>query len=172
MTHCFIQWLCICVLALDAAMASINNLQKWIGIATPVIRESARYVSTLQRKKDVWVAEYNDAFYAIIIIIIKAHPITCHEGCSGEQRYSFTLSLTSALKGGGWLTPLPGCSIPEKDQLSIVYEGRWAPWTVSAGAENLAPTGIRSPDRPGVMRLNLFSIKFPCFCSRSLVCLR
>jgi len=31
----------------------------------------------------------------------KGHPTTGHEGPEGEQRYSYTLSLTSALEGGG-----------------------------------------------------------------------
>jgi hypothetical protein len=29
-----------------------------------------------------------------------------HEGPEGEKKYSSTLFLTSALNGGGWLTPL------------------------------------------------------------------
>ena len=32
----------------------------------------------------------------------KDHPRTDHEGPEGEQRYSSTLSLASALDGGGW----------------------------------------------------------------------
>jgi hypothetical protein len=36
-----------------------------------------------------------------------AHPTTGHEGPQAEQRYSFTLSLTSALYGFGWSTPRP-----------------------------------------------------------------
>jgi hypothetical protein len=32
----------------------------------------------------------------------KDHPITCHEDREGENRYSCTLSLTSALEGGWW----------------------------------------------------------------------
>jgi len=36
----------------------------------------------------------------------------------------------------------------ERDPLPILYEVGWAPGTVRTGAENLAPTGIRSPDRP------------------------
>jgi hypothetical protein len=32
----------------------------------------------------------------------KARPRTGHEGPEGEKRYSSTLSLTSALDGGGW----------------------------------------------------------------------
>jgi hypothetical protein len=43
------------------------------------------------------------------------HPITCHGGPDRVQRYSSTLSLTSALDEGGWLTPRPGRFIPEND---------------------------------------------------------
>jgi len=35
-----------------------------------------------------------------------------------------------------------------KDPVPIVQEAGWAPGPVWTGAENLAPTGIRSPDRP------------------------
>ena len=35
-----------------------------------------------------------------------------------------------------------------KDPVLIVQELGWAPGLVCTGAENLAPTGIRSPDRP------------------------
>jgi hypothetical protein len=38
----------------------------------------------------------------------------------------------------------PGRFIP----VPIVKEAGWAPGLVWKGAENLAPTGIRSPDRP------------------------
>jgi hypothetical protein len=38
--------------------------------------------------------------------------------------------------------------IPGKDPVPIVQEAEWAPGPVWTGAENLAPTGIRSPDRP------------------------
>ena len=50
----------------------------------------------------------------------------------------------------GWgvsVTPLP-LFTPGKDPVPIVQEAGWAPgpvWTIS---ENLAPTGIRSPDCP------------------------
>jgi hypothetical protein len=40
------------------------------------------------------------------------------------------------------VTPRP-LSTSGKDPVPIVQEAGWAP-----GAENLAPTGIRSPDRP------------------------
>ena len=37
---------------------------------------------------------------------------------------------------------------PERETLPIVQEVEWAPRPVSNGAENLAPTAIRSPNHP------------------------
>ena len=42
----------------------------------------------------------------------------------------------------------PGRFTPMKDPVLIVQEAGWAPGPVWTGAENLAPTDIRSPDRP------------------------
>jgi len=40
------------------------------------------------------------------------HSITCQEGTVGELRYGSTISLTSALDGGMWLTPSSCCITP------------------------------------------------------------
>jgi hypothetical protein len=45
----------------------------------------------------------------------KFHPRTGHEGTDGKKRYRSTLSLTSALDGGGWLRPRPECFTPGKE---------------------------------------------------------
>jgi hypothetical protein len=61
------------------------------------------------------------------------HPRTGHEGSEGEQKYSSTVSLTSALDGGGWWTPRPGRFTPGNDPVPIVQEAGWATvqvWTV------------------------------------------
>jgi len=58
----------------------------------------------------------------------KVHRRWGREGPEGEEKYSSSLSLTSALDGGWWSTPRPG---------------RLAPEPVSTGEENLAPTGGR-----------------------------
>ena len=50
----------------------------------------------------------------------KVHPITGHEGPEEEKMYSSTLSITSALDGGGWSTPRPGRFTPGKDTVPIV----------------------------------------------------
>jgi hypothetical protein len=50
----------------------------------------------------------------------------------------------------GWrvsVTPWP-LFTPGKDPVPNVQEDWWAPWLVLTGVENLASTGIRSPDRP------------------------
>ena len=50
----------------------------------------------------------------------KVLPRTGHEGPEGEQMYSCTLPSASALDGGGWSTPRPGCFTPGKDPVPIV----------------------------------------------------
>ena len=42
----------------------------------------------------------------------------------------------------------PAAFTPGKDPVPIVQEAGWASESVWIGAENLAPTGIRSPDLP------------------------
>ena len=52
--------------------------------------------------------------------------------------------------------PRPGRFTPGKDPVPIVQEAWWAPGSVWTGGENLAPTGIRSPDRPAVASRHIF----------------
>jgi len=61
--------------------------------------------------------------------------------------YSSTLPLSSALDEM-CQPPRPGRFTPLKDPVPIVQEAGWAPGPVWTGAENLAPTGIRSSCRP------------------------
>jgi hypothetical protein len=90
----------------------------------------------------------------------KIHLRTGHEGLEGEYIYSSTLFLTSALDVGGWSTPRPGRFAPGNDPVSIVQDAGWAPGPVWAGAENLAPTGIRFPDRPARSE-SLYRLRYP-----------
>jgi hypothetical protein len=76
---------------------------------------------------------------------MNVHYKTGHEGPEGKQRYSSTLSLTSALDVGGWLTSRSGhFTTRKKNPVPIVQEAGWAAWPIRTGAENLAHTGIRS----------------------------
>ena len=52
---------------------------------------------------------------------VTVHPRTCHEVPERKSMYSNTLSLTSALDGGGWPTPRPRPLYPqERDPVHIV----------------------------------------------------
>ena len=51
-------------------------------------------------------------------------------------------------RGWGVSVTLRALITPGKDSVPIVQEAGWAPGPVWTGAENLAHTGIRSPDRP------------------------
>jgi hypothetical protein len=74
----------------------------------------------------------------------KIYPVRGHEGPEEEYRCSSTLSLTSAIYGGGRSTPRPRHFTPGKDTVPMAQEAGWAPGPVWTGAENLAHTDIRS----------------------------
>jgi len=51
----------------------------------------------------------------------------------------------------------PAAPYPGKDPVPIVQEAGWASEPVWTGAENLAPTGIGSPDRQSSVYFTLLS---------------
>jgi hypothetical protein len=55
--------------------------------------------------------------------------------------------------GVGGQRHAPASFTPGKDPVPIVQEAGWAPGPVWIGAENLAPTGIQSPDLPACSEL-------------------
>jgi len=71
--------------------------------------ESTRYLCSL-------------LFFVIIKAKVKGkvYPRTGQGGLEGEQRYRSTLSLTSALDGGGWSKPRLGRFTPGKDPVPTV----------------------------------------------------
>jgi len=54
----------------------------------------------------------------------------------------------------------PAAFTPGKDPVPIVQEVGWASEPIWIGAENLAPTGIRSPDRPARSE-SLYRLSYP-----------
>ena len=54
----------------------------------------------------------------------------------------------------------PAAFTPWKGPAPIVQEAGWAPGPVWIGAENFAPTGILSPDRPA-RRQSLYRLRYP-----------
>jgi len=83
----------------------------------------------------------------------KGHSWTGHGGPEREERYSSTLSSTSALDGVRWSMPLPG-------RFTFRKEVRRAPGPVWTGVENPARMGIRSPDCPAI-RESLYCLSYP-----------
>jgi len=87
----------------------------------------------------------------------KVRPRTGHEGPKGEKikLYSF---FNLGVSWDGWSTPRPGCFTPGKDPVPTVREDGWAIGPIWTVAENLAPTGIRPPDRPARTELLVVAI--------------
>ena len=56
---------------------------------------------------------------------------------------------------------------PGKDPVPIVQEAGWASGPVWTGVDNLASTGIRSPDRPARRQL-LYRLRYPSHNTRSV----
>jgi hypothetical protein len=54
----------------------------------------------------------------------------------------------------------PVAFTPGKDPVPIVQEAEWVPGPVWTGAENFAPIGIRSPDRPARSQ-SLYRLSYP-----------
>jgi hypothetical protein len=80
--------------------------------------------------------------------------VTCrhsvHRCIVTRQHKNTTLSLTSTVDGGGWLTSHPNhCTLGNKS-VPILYETGWAPGPVWVSAECLAHTGIPSQYRPAI----------------------
>ena len=68
--------------------------------------------------------------------------------------------MTLALDGVGGQRHAPAAFIPRKEPVPILQEAGWAPGPVWIGAESLAPTRIRSPDRPA-RSVSLYRLSYP-----------
>jgi hypothetical protein len=62
--------------------------------------------------------------------------------------------------GVGGQRQAPAAFTPGKDLVPILQKAGWAPGPVWMGAENLAPTGIRSPDCPARSE-SLYQLHYP-----------
>jgi hypothetical protein len=78
----------------------------------------------------------------------KFHPRTGQGGPKGEYTHSCTISLTLMLDGGWRSAPRLGRFTVVNDSVPIVLGAGCASGPVGTDAKNLAPTGIRSSDRP------------------------
>jgi hypothetical protein len=87
----------------------------------------------------------------------KVHPRKGHEGPEREQKYSSTLSLTSALDGG-WVVKATPWPLYRRERAGArCIGGLVGP---RAGVENLASTRIRSLNRPACIE-SLYRLRRP-----------
>jgi hypothetical protein len=77
----------------------------------------------------------------------------------GVEVYLYS-SKTSALEGGEWSAARPGHTLPPGKDLVPIVQGLGGPQRRSGQAENLAPTRIRSPDRPARSQ-SLYRLNYP-----------
>jgi hypothetical protein len=91
---------------------------------------------------------------------VKDNLITDHQGPRGINRGIALLILNLGARWGGWSAARPGRFASGKDTVPIVGEAGWAPGPVRTGAENLASTGIRSPERPARSQ-SLYRLSYP-----------
>jgi hypothetical protein len=87
-------------------------------VTVPVMNNLCYFRQHLQVNS--WPVPKKDHSSFLLKVKGKGHPITCDESPDGEQRYSSTLSLTSALDGGGWSTPCGPLYPRERDPVSTV----------------------------------------------------
>jgi len=81
---------------------------------------------------------------------------TAHRGSRGIA----LLFLDHGTRRGWGVSVMPRpLFTPGKDPVPIVQEAGWASGPVWTGAENLTPTGIRSPDRPASSQL-LYQLRY------------
>ena len=77
-----------------------------------------------------------------------------------ESRSIALLFLDHGTRRGWDSATLRPLFTPRKDPVPIVHKAGWAPGPVWTDAENLAPTGIRSPDRPSRSQ-SLYRLSYP-----------
>ena len=82
---------------------------------------------------------------------------TAHRGSRG---IALSFHYHGTRRGWGVSVTLRPLFTLRKDTVPIVQEAGWAPGPVWTGAENLAPTGIRSPNRPARSH-SLHRLRYP-----------
>ena len=90
----------------------------------------------------------------------KVHPRTGHEGPEGEQRYSSTLSLTSAIDGVGGQRHAPAAFLPGKTRYHCTGGGLGPRAGLDRWGKSRPHKGVRFPDRPARSE-SLYRLRYP-----------
>ena len=99
-------------------------------------------------------------------VVKRSAPLYRHRLCTSRTAHRGSRGIALPFHNHGTrmgrgvsVTPRP-LFTPGKNPVPIVQEAGWVPGPVWTGAENLAPTGIRSPDRPA-RNQSLFRLRYP-----------
>ena len=110
---------------------------------------------------EIWSKMYIGLHVKVKVTLVQALGL-----CIGRTAYRGSRGIALPFHGHGTrrglgvsVTPRPRLT-PGKDTIPIVQEAGWAPGPVWAGAENLAHTGIRSPDCPARSQ-SLYRLSYP-----------
>jgi hypothetical protein len=173
---CLSVCLSVCTALTDSPLTPVS-FQTALHASPRTVRRGKLKISTRQLKREIkkerGISSLSGAspiclkvrrFRLIVLPIkvkVKVHPTTGHEGPKEEQKYSSTISLTSALDEGGGSAPRPCRFTPGKNPVPIVQEAGWAPRGRSGRVRKTSPpTGIRSPYRPARSE-SLYRLSYP-----------
>jgi len=143
---------------------------RWI-IVTQLTRKYRKHFSSLQQRPDGKKHLVNKPclFWTSYRVKVKCTFIEALKLCTGRtfHRGSRGIALLFLDHGTrrGWgvsVTPRP-LFTAGKDPVPILVETGWGPGPVWTGAENLAPTGIPSPDRPARSQ-SLYRLLWASYC--------
>jgi len=139
--------------------------QKWLRERAPLLRYT--YTACLvQCKKRRSYHSLTLALCVKVKVKVKVTLVQALMLCTGRtaHRGSRGIALLFHDHGTrrGWGVSVTPCALfnPGRDPVLIVQEAGCAPWPVGTGAENLVPTGIRSPDRPARSK-SLYRLRYP-----------
>jgi hypothetical protein len=120
----------------------------------------------LDATKDRNLPSFNFSFLVQLNRVSKCTLVQALRLCTGRTAHrgnrGIALPFHDHGTRSGWgvsVTPQP-LFTPGKDPVPIVQEAGWGPGPVWTGAGNLAPTGIRSPDRPARSQ-SLYRLRYP-----------
>ena len=85
---------------------------------------------------------------------------TGRTACRGSRGVALPFHDHGTRRGEGSASRPGRLFTPEKEPVPIIQEDGWAPGPVWTGAENLASTRIRSPDRP-TRSQSLYRLSYP-----------
>ena len=111
-------------------------------------------------------------------LVGRFHPFIGHEGPQGEQRYSCTLFLTTALEGGEGSVSGPGRNLPPGKTQYTLYRRLGGPQDRSEQVRKISPhqDSISGPSSPQAVAIptelsgphNQFNINNSTFCPHSV----